>query len=137
MPSNLPPGVTLNDIDRHFGEQPCAVCAGMYDMCVCPECPQCKTYGDPACYKKKHLELNQDQKINLAEHEVRVAEENVYSWEFMISESKFRIEQAEKDEVDTTMARNNLKQDERGLAEALKRLEDAKTALKVMLGTQP
>ena len=38
------------------GDFPCDVC-GLFpdDDCVCPECPVCGAYGDPACYLDNEL----------------------------------------------------------------------------------
>lgn len=47
---NLPPGVSLRDIEDHFL---CEVCDT--DNCECPECPKCKVAGDPCCYESKHF----------------------------------------------------------------------------------
>lgn len=48
---SLPPGCSSNDIDRAFGDEgPCLCCGLAVDMCICPECPQCGTQGDPGCY---------------------------------------------------------------------------------------
>jgi hypothetical protein len=48
---DLPPGVTQRMIDDQFGtEAPCDVCGKWADDCICPECPVCGEYGNPACY---------------------------------------------------------------------------------------
>jgi hypothetical protein len=48
---SLPPGVTGRMIDEAFGrEEPCQVCGQWEDDCVCPECPTCGEFGNPACY---------------------------------------------------------------------------------------
>lgn len=52
---DLPPGCSHRDIETAFEDRPCEVCCKSTDNCVCPECPKCKTQGDPNCYKKHGL----------------------------------------------------------------------------------
>jgi len=48
---SLPPGVTSRMIDEAYGrEEPCQICGLWPDDCICPECPVCGSFGDPACY---------------------------------------------------------------------------------------
>jgi hypothetical protein len=49
---NLPPGCTSRMIDEALGlDTPCEVCGGLPEVdCICPECPECGAWGDPACY---------------------------------------------------------------------------------------
>lgn len=49
---NLPPGCSVRDIDHAYGQEtPCNVCGGWPEVdCICPECPVCQAFGDPACY---------------------------------------------------------------------------------------
>lgn len=72
---NLPPGVTINDIERLFDEGPCEVCRNDVDSCLCPECPECHVAGNPKCYSKNHLVLSQEQKSNADRMEKRWAED--------------------------------------------------------------
>jgi hypothetical protein len=48
----------------------CEICLKNVDKgeCVCPECPVCGEYGDPECYLKGHMEVNDEQiKMNKEE----------------------------------------------------------------------
>jgi len=48
---SLPPGCSMRDIDRAFGEdETCDVCCKHVDECICPECPHCQSHGDWRCY---------------------------------------------------------------------------------------
>ena len=51
---DLPPGVSLRDIEAAMGddEERCEVCGAPAYDCVCPECPRCGVQGDPACYER-------------------------------------------------------------------------------------
>lgn len=49
-------------------DTPCAVC-GLGDDCICPECPQCGSQGDPYCYKDHGMILSQEQIDSLAKQE--------------------------------------------------------------------
>src|SRR5215467_3460019 len=51
---DLPPGVTQRMIDEAYGrdDEPCEVCGQPVDNgCICPECPEYHTVGDPHCYE--------------------------------------------------------------------------------------
>src|ERR1700720_3365653 len=48
---SYPPGCSGPPDD----EGPCAVCGNGVDDCTCPECPICKTIGDPHCYRQHGL----------------------------------------------------------------------------------
>lgn len=56
---NVPPGVSLRDID---GCWDCAVCGESENCCPCPECPKCGAQGDPKCYDEHHMMLNREQR---------------------------------------------------------------------------
>ena len=59
---SLPPGVSHRMIDEAMGfDEPCEMCGYDVDHCVCPECPVCDTYGDPACYSKHGLIVSKEQ----------------------------------------------------------------------------
>ena len=79
---NMPPGCF-----RVPGDEPafCSVCGQVDDACICPECPVCRTHGNPTCYSEKAgalfhgLNLNRDQlksryKIILYRAEAKVRE---------------------------------------------------------------
>lgn len=34
-------------------EYPCDICGKWDEECICPECPDCGSHGDPTCYKLK------------------------------------------------------------------------------------
>lgn len=58
MNSNLPPGCTVGEIERHFSaDAPCDIChrwpeqADSTKECTCAECPKCWAFGDRACYE--------------------------------------------------------------------------------------
>lgn len=88
MASNLPPGVTQSMIDAHFGERPCDVCGYDADDCVCPECPECGTQGDPNCYIDRMgllhqplvhhgMTLSTKQKIGRGKRRIKDLEEQI------------------------------------------------------------
>lgn len=56
---DYPPGV--NSVPGDEDEGPCEVCGNDVDNCICPECPECGTYGDPGCYLNHGLELTLEQ----------------------------------------------------------------------------
>ena len=60
---SLPPGCTHAMIDEACGvyDGPCECCGELVDNCICPECPECNSYGDPHCYKEHGLEFTQQQ----------------------------------------------------------------------------
>jgi hypothetical protein len=64
---DLPPGVSMSDIDPP--EQPCEVCGIEAGNCICPECPQCGSYGDPHCYEKHGLVRTPEQIDSRAAYE--------------------------------------------------------------------
>jgi hypothetical protein len=39
----------------------CAVCGKPVDRCICPECPVCEEYGNPACYQQHGLVCTAEQ----------------------------------------------------------------------------
>ncbi len=49
---NLPPGCSVRDIPGN-GDESCQVCGQHEESCICPECPVCKQFGNPDCYKRK------------------------------------------------------------------------------------
>jgi RecJ-like exonuclease len=57
--SNYPPGCSGPPDDE---EGPCLTC-GATDLhkCICPECPDCGTAGDPECYLKHSLKFTPAQ----------------------------------------------------------------------------
>lgn len=44
----------------------CAVCGNDVDYCICPECPECGSVGDPACYDHHLLTRSAEQIASLA-----------------------------------------------------------------------
>lgn len=73
--SNLPPGCTVGDIERHFAEGPCAVCGKPADDCCCLECPKCGEQGNPRCYavdgdERHGLRLSRDQAIGRVNYRI-------------------------------------------------------------------
>lgn len=87
---NLPPGCSSRDIERAFGEEsPCDVCGQWSENCVCPECPECHTSGDPYCYEHHGLVRTFEQtwlhaRIEQAQIEEARAEDTWYDalWEY-------------------------------------------------------
>lgn len=62
---NLPPGVTVSMLPGNEPVGPCLICGGDPERgsgekyaCVCPECPECGAFGDPACYPGHGLIMN-------------------------------------------------------------------------------
>lgn len=55
---SYPPGCSGPPEDY---QGPCEVCGKDTDNCICPECPTCQSYGDPACYEKHGLVRTQEQ----------------------------------------------------------------------------
>lgn len=87
---NLPPGCSVSDLPGNGPDQPCEVCGGWPEggepACICPECPYCGDYGNPACYEPRETETerqrhglchglrrNATQEAQLAEQEKRWA----------------------------------------------------------------
>jgi len=60
---DLPPGVTDSMLPGSE-DFPCDICGGFSnaDECICPECPECGSYGDTLCYEKHGLVRTQEQK---------------------------------------------------------------------------
>ena len=59
---SYPPGCTQRHIDEAYGmEGPCECCGKDVDHCICPECPECGTHGDPFCYPKHGLKYTKEQ----------------------------------------------------------------------------
>lgn len=58
-------------------EGPCSCCGRSVDDCICPECPECQTYGDPDCYKKHGLKYNRDQLIGQAKIRISILEDQI------------------------------------------------------------
>jgi hypothetical protein len=92
---NLPPGVTSRMIDEAYGiDQPCAVCCKDPADCICPECPQCGTTGDPNCYcdssreegqRTGHgLRLSKEQLISRQETRVHMARQHLANAEMVL-----------------------------------------------------
>lgn len=70
---SLPPGISFNDIDPP--EEPCLVCEQIENNCVCPECPECGTFGDTYCYDNHGL-IRTDRQIDLLAKAEKEWEEN-------------------------------------------------------------
>jgi hypothetical protein len=47
-------------------EGPCEICGNSVDDCICPECEQCGSVGDPHCYEHHGLERSDEQRKSLA-----------------------------------------------------------------------
>jgi hypothetical protein len=58
---SYPPGCSGPPDDDY----PCEVCGQFVDDCICPECPECGSFGDPLCYQKHGLEFSRYQRISL------------------------------------------------------------------------
>jgi len=48
---SYPPGCSSTPYDEDY---PCDVCGEFEDTCICPECTQCGSIGDPKCYTPGH-----------------------------------------------------------------------------------
>lgn len=79
---SYPPGAA-NDPNAPYnqGDEPCEVCGNFPDDCICPECPECGDYGNPACYDttSSHyhgLTRTQEQIDSLAQKEKEWEERN-------------------------------------------------------------
>lgn len=59
---DYPPGVSSLPWDVDY---PCDVCGQYENDCICPECPECSTYGDPYCYIHHGLRRTEEQKFLL------------------------------------------------------------------------
>lgn len=42
-------------------EHPCGVCGKVIDNCICPECSECGSQGDPKCYESHGLVRSTEQ----------------------------------------------------------------------------
>jgi hypothetical protein len=74
---DLPPGCSHRDIEEACGGgNPCEVCGEFEDDCICPECPECNSVGDPLCYKQHGLKRSENQIISLAWSEAIWEERN-------------------------------------------------------------
>lgn len=58
---SYPPGAAGDPTAPYNQEYYCEVCGQHEDKCVCPECKECGTVGDPNCYKHHGMELNEEQ----------------------------------------------------------------------------
>jgi hypothetical protein len=70
---SYPPGCSGSPYD---GLDYCEVCGNSVDDCVCPKCPICHEYGDPACYDEtsEHfhgLVLDEEQKKAIEKNSVQ------------------------------------------------------------------
>jgi hypothetical protein len=63
---NYPPGCNGPPGDE---AGPCAICGKHEHICICPECPQCGSVGDPACYKSHGMMKSPEQIESLAQAE--------------------------------------------------------------------
>lgn len=63
-------------------EAPCSMCGKWADDCICPECPECHTHGDPKCYVQSESDTahgllpNAEQIASLAEAHAQWAADN-------------------------------------------------------------
>lgn len=80
---SYPPGCSGPDT----GDTICAVCGRdqELDQCICPECTECGTKGDPDCYAHHGMIRNQEQIESRAKVEAQWAAD---------AESEFKAEQA-------------------------------------------
>lgn len=62
-------------IEREQEEAPCDVCGNMVDDCICPECPTCKTQGDPHCYAVHGLVRTEEQLAGRKEMDRKLEQE--------------------------------------------------------------
>jgi hypothetical protein len=49
-----------------YPDLPCEVCGIEAGACICPECPECGTAGDPACYEGHGLVRSPEQIASMA-----------------------------------------------------------------------
>ena len=63
---SLPPGCGTLPGEEDL---PCQVCGNFEDKCICPECHECGTVGDPDCYDHHGMERTQEQIDSLEENE--------------------------------------------------------------------
>lgn len=98
MASNLPPGVTHQMIEEHFGDQPCDVCHRMPDDCLCPECPRCGEVGQPRCYVDGEFAVERESTPTVGWHEPTLEMsrvQRVSRAEFAVFEMRGRLQEAE------------------------------------------
>ena len=64
----------MTNFDSHYDppDEACAVCGLNIDDCVCPSCPVCDQQGDPDCYTKHGMVLNEEQNRAIAETKARM-----------------------------------------------------------------
>ena len=75
---NLPPGCTYAMLDEACGVGSlCLVCRKPDDVCICPECPKCGSFGDPLCYEEHGLVKSPEQMASIEKmlEEKRIAAE--------------------------------------------------------------
>lgn len=61
---SLPPGCNSLPGEEEY---PCEVCGLFPDYCICPECPECGTQGDPECYESHGLVRTDEQIATLSQ----------------------------------------------------------------------
>lgn len=64
-------------------EHPCEICGEFDETCICPECPECGSIGDPDCYKYHGLKRTEEQKFSLYANEIEWKRENYLYWQLM------------------------------------------------------
>lgn len=66
---NLPPGCSVSDLPGNQPVGPCMCCgldpesADPIFGCICPECDECGSVGDPACYPAHGLKYSVRQVV--------------------------------------------------------------------------
>lgn len=99
------PAGAENDPNAPYNQEdsPCEVCGLFPDSCICPECPVCGSYGDPACYdgiipnhgliRSEEQEASFDKykasQENIAEEWDRYAAEEAADWNRYVEESEY------------------------------------------------
>ena len=86
---SYPPGCTGTPFDE---ELPCEICGEDVDDCICPECPECFTVGDPSCYEKHGLVRTKEQIASLQKREQQWAEDHKAEKEFFANYGKGFVE---------------------------------------------
>ncbi len=73
---SYPPGAA-NDPFAPYNQVdgPCAVCGNFVDDCICPECPERTSQGDPSCYIQHGLHRTPEQIFALAWNEAHWEEQ--------------------------------------------------------------
>lgn len=91
---NLPPGVTTSMLPGNEPVGPCEVCGGdpeaLIDApngCICPECPECGTWGDPQCYETHGLVRTEGQIAGRAQLDAELRAEAERELEALIAEA--------------------------------------------------